>query len=335
MVAKVKEIDGTRLGSISKDILDSQSPIVFKGLISHWPLVQRAKESNEQAIEYLKHFCIEKPVVVYSTPPELKGKFFYTEDGTDLNFNSTKAPLSYVLQELARLQDVEQPPSVYVGSTTVDVYLPGLSAENNILIESPAPPLVSLWVGNGTTVAAHFDAPANLACCAAGRRTFTVFPPDQVANLYVGPLDKTPSGQAISMVDFDNPDFSKFPKFKEALERAFVAELEAGDALFLPGMWWHQVKASSSFNVLINYWMRDVPRFMGPGIEALKHAILNIRDLPPSEKKAWRELFEFYVFSDQENKFDHIPPPARGCLAPLNEDNARQIRAWLLNRLNR
>lgn len=334
MVDKVREVEGVAWSAISEEALASQQPIVLRGAISGWPLVEQSKRSNKAAIDYLQSYCIEKPVVVYSAEPEYRGKFFYTEDRTQLNFTSTKLPLKSVLQELERLLEVESPHSIYVGSSTVDVFLPGFRAENDISVNAKDP-LVSLWVGNETTVAAHFDAPDNIACCAAGRRIFTLFPPDQIENLYVGPLDKTPSGQPISMVDFDRPDYCKFPKFREALAHAQIAELNAGDALYIPRMWWHHVKSTAKFNVLVNYWVRDVPRFFGSGMESLKHALLNIRDLPKGEKDAWRALFEYYVFSDQSDKYEHIPLPARGCLAPLDEMTARQIRAWLLNRLNR
>ena len=334
MIAKVKEIEGVTWDSVSEEVLASQSPLLLRGIISDWPLVTQARKSNEAAIDYLQGYCVKKPVVVYSAEPGLKGRFSYTDNGVDLNFSSEKALLSDVLQELKRLQSFDRPPSLYVGSTTVDIFLPGFRAENDIALHSSAP-LVSLWVGNETTVSAHFDAPNNIACCASGHRIFTVFPPNQISNLYIGPLDKTPSGQSISMVDFECPDYTKFPNFKEALENAQVAELDSGDALFIPSMWWHHVKSTSKFNVLINYWIRDVPRFVGPGLDALKHAILNIRDLPENEKKAWRELFEYYVFSNQIDKYEHIPLAARGCLAPLDELAARQIRTWLLNRLNR
>lgn len=334
MTSKIEEISGITWDSVPEKILTSTTPLLLRGLVASWPIVQQAKISNGAVINYLKKFCIDKPVVVYSAPPEARGRFFYGENGIDLNFTSSRAPLREVLQQLDQLQNVERPPSLYVGSTTVDVFLPGLRDENDVITNTSAP-LVSLWLGNETTVAAHFDAPDNIACCVAGSRTFTVFPPDQIENLYIGPLDRTPSGQPISMVDFEQPDFSVFPKYKIALEHAQVAELEPGDALFLPRMWWHHVRSKCNVNVLINYWMRDVPKHIGPGLDALKLAILNIRDLPAEEKKAWRSIFEYYIFSDQSNKFQHINPLARGCLAPLDESSARQIRAWLLNRLNR
>ncbi|WP_204333426.1 cupin-like domain-containing protein, partial [Proteus mirabilis] len=84
---------------------------------------------------------------------------------------------------------------------------------------------------NRTSISTHFDASDNIACVAAGRRRFTLFPPDQTANLYIGPLDHNVAGQPLSMVDMATPDFARFPRFREALAAARTAELEPGDAI--------------------------------------------------------------------------------------------------------
>lgn len=96
-------------------------------------------------------------------------------------------------------------------------------------------------------------------------------------NLYPGPLDFNPAGQQISLVDFANPDFEKFPRFRKAMAAGQVANLEPGDALFIPSMWWHHMEGLGTFNVLVNYWWRNVPKFMGPAMNVLKHAMLSIR----------------------------------------------------------
>ena len=56
------------------------------------------------------------------------------------------------------------------------------------------------------------------------------------------------------MVDFANPDFEKYPRFREAIAAGQMAELEPGDAVFIPAMWWHHVEGLSAFNTLVNYW---------------------------------------------------------------------------------
>ena len=66
-------------------------------------------------------------------------------------------------------------------------------------------PQTNLWMGSKTNVAAHFDSSDNIACVIHGKRRFTLFPPDQIKNLYIGPLDRTPAGQSISLVDFEKP----------------------------------------------------------------------------------------------------------------------------------
>jgi hypothetical protein len=162
-----------------------------------------------------------------------------------------------------------------------------------------------------------------------------LFPPEQLANLYIGPLDFTPAGQAISLVDLVNPDLQRFPKFAEAARHAQVAELGPGDALFIPSMWWHHIEALDSFNVLVNYWWRQSPAFMDSPIGALMYAIMTVRDLPKEQRDAWFNLFRHYVFEADDQTAAHIPAGARRSLSPMDADTARDIRARLLQRLNR
>jgi hypothetical protein len=70
-------------------------------------------------------------------------------------------------------------------------------------------------------------------------------------------------------------------------------------------------------------------------MNALYHAMWTIRDRPEREKQAWREVFEHYVFGPSERAGEHLPEAARGVLSPMDEMRARQVRAMLLNKLNR
>jgi hypothetical protein len=239
-----------------------------------------------------------------------------------------------VLDEIARHRGAARPPAIYVGSTTVDTCLPGLRAENDLNL-GERQPLVSVWIGNRTRIAAHHDLPDNLACVAVGHRRFTLFPPEELDNLYVGPLDFTPAGQPISLVDLARPDFERFPRFADALNRARVAELGPGDAIFIPSMWWHHIEALDALNVLVNYWWRQSPAYMDSPMNALMLAIMSVRDLPPEQRKAWQNLFRRYVFEADESTAGHIPERARRVLAPLDDIAARELRARLLQRLNR
>jgi len=163
----------------------------------------------------------------------------------------------------------------------------------------------------------------------------TAFPPEQLENLYIGPLDFAPAGQSISMVDLRDPDFDRFPKFRSALEQALVVEMEPGDALFIPSMWWHHVEGLDSLNVLINYWWRPSPAYMGTPMNVLNHAFLSIRDLPESQRKAWQRIFNHYIFEPDNDVVEHIPEEKRGVLSPVDDLSARKLRAQVLKQLNR
>jgi hypothetical protein len=332
--AAVEVLEGCSPGAIPARVFESGVPLLLKGLVAGWPAVAACRESLAAATGYLSGFWIEQPVTVYVGDAGIEGRFFYNADFTGFNFKSGKAHLGQVLQKLDEDERSGAGAAIYVGSTPVDRWLPGFRAQNDITLPVPDA-LASFWLGGRTRVSAHFDFPDNIACVVAGRRRFTLFPPEQVANLYVGPLDRTPSGQAISVVDFAQPDLERYPRFAEALAAAQVAEMEPGDALFVPSMWWHHVESLSSFNLMVNYWWCTSPPAMGAPTTALMHAILALRDLPPRQRTAWRALFDHYVFDADESVYAHIPEPGRGCLAPLDDTAARRLRAELLNRLNR
>jgi hypothetical protein len=234
------------------------------------------------------------------------------------------------IESAAGMQD---PPTLYIGSSLLDHWFPGIADENS-LRPSGVRPLASLWLGNRVVVSAHFDVPDNLACCVAGRRRFTLFPPDQLENLYVGPWDMTPAGQPVSLVDLRNPDLERFPRFARAMSAAREVILEPGDALFLPSMWWHHVEGLDDLNVLLNYWWRDTPAYMGSPLYVLKHAFLGIRELPPEQREAWKRIFDYYVFDAADDAVAHIPEAGRGMHGAMDENRARALRAELLNMLN-
>jgi hypothetical protein len=320
-------------------LLAAQTPVILRGLVRHWPIVEAGLHAPAAAIACLKSFDQGPPVVCYTGTPEISGRFFYNDAMTGMNFAAERKPLADVLAVLEAQLDNFDGPSYYIGSTDVDIYLPGFRSRHDLPLTDPVfaanPPIVSLWIGNQTTAAAHYDLSNNIACCLVGRRRFTLFPPDQLDNLYPGPLDPTPGGQVVSLVDLNAPDFERFPRYRQAIDAGQVAELEPGDALFYPALWWHNVEACASFNVMMNYWWNTSPVYMDSPMNTLLHGLLSLRDRPEAEKAAWRELFDYYIFGSAEQPRAHIPEHARGALAPLDDRMARRLRAVLRDRLNR
>jgi hypothetical protein len=334
----------TREGPLPREdawraLLAENRPVLFKGAAAEWPLVQAGRRSSRQAAEHIAAFDSGQPVVVYRGQPEEGGRFFYNAAVDGFNFIAAREPLGPVLEALLAPGSGSRE-SIYIGSTDLGIYFPGFEEANSLDLGEVDPSLTdgvtkSIWLGNRTTATCHYDFSNNIAVCAVGRRRFTLFPPDQVANLYPGPLEPTPGGQVVSMVDFKAPDLARFPRFADALATAQVAEMEPGDVLVYPAMWWHHVEALSDFNALVNYWWNAVPAYLDSPQVTLLHALLSLRDRPPAEKAAWRAIFDHYVFGDAEAPRAHLPAHAQGPLAPIDDTIARRLRAQVTRKLQR
>ena len=309
-------------------------PHVIRGLVDNWPLVAAGRESIAAVGDYLQRFYSGAPLITSLGPPSIAGRIGYNESFTGFNYQRSQMKLDDFLGAIQQCAGGDNPPTVYIGSSMLGHYFPGMEADNPMQLGTAAA-IPSLWLGNRVVVSAHFDFPSNLACCVAGRRRFTLFPPEQLENLYVGPWDMTPAGQPVSLVDLREPDLEQFPRFAEALKAARETILEPGDALFLPSMWWHHVEGLDDLNILLNYWWRDTPAYMGSPLNVLKHAFLGIRGLPPEQRQIWKNIFDYHIFDAAQESVAHIPEAGRGIHGPMDEDRARALRAELLNMLKR
>jgi len=311
-------------------------PAVLRGVARDWPATNAGRTSPQALSAYLKTFYSGHPAPSFEAPASIKGRFFYNESLDGFNFQSKRALLDEMLDRLCGWIGDLSAPALYAGSVSLPIYLPGFSDANNArrLVKAESV-LESIWIGNRTCIAAHFDNTENLACVVAGRRRFTMFPPDQIRNLYVGPLDLTPAGQPVSLVDIRHPDLNGFPRFAEALKVAEVAELAPGDAVYVPALWWHHVEALDEFNVLVNYWWRDVPDYFDSPSSSLLHCLLTIKSLPIDQRRRWRALFDYLIFQTEEPALAQLPPEARGLFGQLTPAKAERIRAILLKNLSR
>jgi len=222
--------------------------------------------------------------------------------------------------------------AVALQALPVSVHLPRFDLQHRLDLPPPDTQ-ATMWIGNASTVAAHFDFNDNIACVAHGRRRFMLFPPEQVENLYVGPLEFTPQGVPISLVDAHNPDFARYPRFEQAAAAAQVAELEAGDAIFIPYMWWHSVRSLEPFNILINYWWNAVRRPEVAPFHSLLHAVIAIANLPSPQRDLWKGFFDHYVFRVHGDPAAHISPERRGLLGNVSPQQAAQFTAVLAHLL--
>lgn len=324
VITQVAEIECPEPGQLQACLTAMEQPVVIRGALKHWAAVAAASQSDAGLKNYLLRFDAGKPLLVYRTETAGQKTIGYNRDYSGFSFVPDYLPLRELINRLLN-GPLASTPALYLGSTSVDQYLPGFRAENDLPFQG-ARPRISFWLGNDCRVPAHYDCPNNIACCVAGEREFTLFPPEQVGNLYIGPLDTTPSGRAISLVDFENPDFTRFPKFGEALKHAQQTMLMPGDLLYIPPLWWHRVHSRKRLNLLVNYWWSAAGDYRGNPDLALEQAVLALRGLPEPQKRAWRALFDHYIFSDPGQADDHIPDHLKGILDSSSENAIR--RGW-------
>ena len=304
-------------------------PAVLRGVAEHWPAVIRARRSDEAVLAYVSGFATEEPVEMVVGPPEIEGRFSYTEDLQALNFVRGLSPMRSFFDRLLRDRGATRPYAMALQSAVIPKTLPGFESLNALdLVPAAAPPRI--WIGNAHCVATHADASENLAVNVAGRRRFTLFPPEAMSDLYVGPIEFTPAGPLTSLVHLTRPDLQRFPRFTRALSVAQEAELEAGDALYIPFHWWHHVQSLEAVNILVNYWWNIPPRLLiANPLEASLLAMLVMRELPPDQKRAFAAMIRHYVLAEDGDPGAHIPAGARGILGPVTAERVRAMRSML------
>lgn len=322
------EVENLSAEEFRELIANAYEPLVIRHLASDWDIVKASRESPEAAADYLQRFDDGRLLPLVVAPMATGGKLFYNDSHDGFNFTREQAALAAGLERILQRSDTANDPYAFFQCVPVSRALPRLeSVLSNPLVPGTSRP--HIWIGSKITVAAHFDEARNVAIVAAGRRRFTLFPPEQVRNLYVGRLDLTPAGQPISLADPTVPDFERHPKFREALDTAFSVELSAGDAIYIPTPWWHHVESLERLNVLVNFWWDGAPAASALPFTALIHAIQAFRHLPHAERMAWRALLDHYAFEINGNPAEHLAPHDPGILAPMTPQLAQHIHQWL------
>ena len=111
------------------------------------------------------------------------------------------------------------------------------------------------------------------------------------------------------------------------------AQLQPGDAIYIPAMWWHHVEAPGDFNILVNYWHQRARH--GNPFAGFVHALWSIRDLPDPHREAWRHWFDHFIFGQEaKSAGDHIPEAVRlinGAARPERDDAMRMFLMRMLS----
>jgi len=312
------------VAAFQREVVAAEQPVIIKGLIDHWPALKAGQSSAHSLITYLKVMDRGAPAPVTEAPFSTGGYYTYAPGLSEFTFSKRQGGISETLDRIASAMGQKEAPFIAIQMLPLDSHLPDFVRSNSApLLPPQVPP--RLWIGGPLKTQTHNDRDHNLACVIAGRRRFVLFPPEQVVNLYVGPLEVPPP---LSLVDPESPDFERFPRFREALDAASVAWLEPGDCLFMPKYWWHHVTSLEPFNAMVNYWWGDTAAGLERASDAFLTALLAFRELPPGERRYWQAMFDAHVFGDGSAS-EHIPPSRRGVLGLLPQSARARLKQEL------
>lgn len=333
VLARTREWRNVDRETFDNEIRPLDRPAVLKGIAGDWPVVRAATQSWQALYDYIRQRDTGHPTETYVGPPNIKGTFFYHDDMSGLNFDRRLLPFHETISAIIALSNRSDAPALFAPGA-LGTILPEFVRENTLDILAKNAEL-RLWGGNAVTTPTHYDTVDNVACVAAGRRRFTFFPPDQLRNLYIGPLDLTPGGMPTSMVRVAEPDLVRYPNYAKALAAGESAELEPGDAVFIPNHWWHNVESLEPVNLLVNFWWLDSSRGPASPFAALAHGLLSISALPESRREIWRQMFDHYVFQTGGDPVPYLPPDRRGMLGPMSAKLENYMRTQIVRSMTR
>jgi hypothetical protein len=316
----------------ARELLAGGRPVIIRGLVGDWPVVKAARESPQALRAYLAQFNCGNNVEVFVGDSAIRGKYYYNAGLQGFNFERRAMKFLDAVDSMLTAADQPTAPSVYIGSVPTADCMPGFAAVNPLPLAAGA--AARIWLGTAANISSHYDTFDNLACVIAGRRRFTLYAPELIGRLYIGPIDNTMAGPPVSLAaSAPEGSATEFPLFEGIRDQALIAELEAGDVLYLPKLWWHQVESTAAINGLVNYWWDAFASGPDSPYTSLLLAMITIAERPAAERQAWKAFFDHYVFRTNGHPLAHLPPEQHGLLGPLKPDNYSRIRARIMRLL--
>lgn len=331
MSATVADYTAAEVGAPARfgELVAACEPFVVRGLCADWPITRAARQSPSMLLDYVAALDGGKSAEAFVGAPAIGGRYYYEEALDGFNFERETIGVTAALRRVIDTAEVDGAATLYLGSLPTAAYLPRF-VEDNVMPLLPAAVRPRIWLGHASTVACHHDNSDNLACVVAGQRRFTLFPPEAIGDLYVGPIDHNMAGQPVGLAVGAPAGDPRYPRFAAARARAMMVELAPGDALYLPKLWWHQVEALSPVNVLVNYWWDAAAAGPDAPYTAMLLAVAAIAERPERERAAWRAFFDHYVFRPDGHPLAHLPEAQHGLLA---RGQSGRIRAMVMRLL--
>ncbi|XP_065567028.1 tRNA wybutosine-synthesizing protein 5-like isoform X3 [Artemia franciscana] len=160
---------------------------------------------------------------------------------------------------------------------------------------------------SGCQLWTHYDIMDNMLIQVKGRKRVVLFNPQDTQNLYL-------NGDKSEIIDIDNPDYEKFPKFKNVM--FYEGFLEPGDVIFIPALWMHNV-ISLDFGIAVNVFWKNLDnsfynqkdpygnRDLVPAekaLQSLETALKSLKELP----KDYSDFYHRRILSRVERSLNEL-----------------------------
>ncbi|CAL8464138.1 g3673 [Coccomyxa elongata] len=267
LVDSVRSIDA-RL--VTLDLFESyqarNEPIVLKGLVRSWPALHAwtgehgsknmASLAGKASVQVMvSEGGLYRGDMEHRSSMVMAFKDFLCSDRVNMD-ESTAQQLYLAQAPLETSSAMESSLSALLADIVQPECLQGQEVSH-----------VNLWMcTRGSRSSLHYDPYHNLLCMVTGSKRVRCMSPATTQWLYPQPLyGESPNHSA---VDFAQPDLARHPLYAEALQHQLSANLQAGDALFLPEGWWHQID-SEAVTIAVNFWWRSpFDRLLGTHMDA-------------------------------------------------------------------
>ncbi|XP_024965622.1 uncharacterized protein LOC112505831 isoform X1 [Cynara cardunculus var. scolymus] len=229
-------------GSSTVEVMLSKSAPVFYGNIGNHERVQLPLSTF---IGYCKDVFLQSTeghALCSSTEMLLPANF---ETGQD---DPLVGDIRQIYLAQVPIMNVEKEERVQLESLIKDIQTP-------LFLETKTLASINLWMnGAQARSSTHYDPHHNLLCVVSGSKQVNLWPPSSSPFLYPMPLHGEASNH--SAVPMDEPDISLHPRAEHSKKYVQRVILHAGDALFIPEGWFHQVD-SESLTIAVNLWWRS------------------------------------------------------------------------------
>jgi hypothetical protein len=218
---------------------EERRPAIILDATDDWPARAWTPQVLSRKVGY-------KPINVSVSSKPRFGYNAARDTAAALGFSISSMPFAEAAKLIEASADGRH---MYIMQQAIDPDFPELLPDVRIPEWIESPTAVNFWFGARTITPLHYDNSNNCFVQLYGTKEFVLYSPHDTKYLAPFPLD---AGMGhVSQIDADAPDVERFPNVRHAVPCRFT--LAAGEMLYMPGFWWHQVRADSC-SISMNVW---------------------------------------------------------------------------------